>query len=738
MLRTSLFFVLLGFAGFFSCVQKQPAGAGRLSPEESHARMVAILDSIAQNADPLTCYNLNGKLADLIGAQVNTAPPDKRMAAQFRYGEQLLYAGKVEAATMQFLDVVRIIGDKLQPDTKIVYEFLALSYLRLGEVQNCVENQTNASCILPIRPEGVYKLKSGPENAIAIYERILKQFPDDMQTRWLLNIAYMNLGKWPNGVPAAYRIPTSLFESKGAIQFNNIASAVGLDCRGLSGGVCTEDFDNDGDIDLFVTSYGLSDQCRFFVNNGDGSFVERTDEANLTGIVSGLNTLHCDYDNDGDADITILRGAWLDGGTHPNSLLRNNGDGTFTDITIAAGMLSFHPTQCGTWADYDGDGWLDLYIANESRRNASGAVHPNELFHNNRNGTFTDVAAKLNLDFKGFFKGVGWGDINNDQRPDLMLTMYGGPCKLMVNRGGTAPDHWVFEDITQRAGITQTLINFPTWFFDYDNDGFSDILVSGYKIDPAAPAGGEFLKSLMGKDNNEEYIKLHHNNGNETFTEVGPEFGLHKITYAMGCNFGDLDNDGWLDFYLGTGTPELGALVPNRMFRNAEGKRFDDITFNGFAHIQKGHGVAFADIDNDGDEDIYEVMGGAYEGDLANNILFENPGNANQWVELVLEGKTANRSAIMARVAVHVKNADGSLRTIWNTCGTGGSFGSGSLRMEIGLGKAASIESVDVYWPLPKTPKETFTGLKPGGIYRLTQGTGKASETGWKVFVLKK
>jgi len=737
-MRFFLFFALLALISLFSCVQDRPSGAQDASADESHVRMVAILDSIARNADPVTCYNQNGKLADLIAAQMNTLPPEKRMAAQFRYGEQLLYAGKVEAATMQILDVVQQIKDNLNPETKLVYDMLALCFLRLGEVQNCVENQTNATCILPIQPEGVYKLKAGPENAIAVLERLLKKFPDDMQSRWLLNIAYMNLGKWPNGVPAAYRIPTNLFASTGAIEFKNIASEVGLDCRGLSGGVCTEDFDNDGDIDLFVTSYGLTDQCRFFVNNGDGSFTERTKEANLTGIVSGLNTLHCDYDNDGDADITILRGAWLDGGTHPNSLLRNNGDGTFTDVTIASGMLSFHPTQCGAWADYDGDGWLDLYIANESRRNASGQMHPNELYHNNRNGTFTNVAAKLNLNFTGFFKGITWGDINNDQRPDMMLTMYGGPCKLVVNRGGTAPDRWIFEDIAQRAGITNSLLNFPTWFFDYDNDGFSDILVSGYKIDPAALAGGEFLKSLTGKSTNDEYIKVHHNNGNETFTEVGPALGLKKNTFAMGSNFGDLDNDGWLDFYLGTGTPELGALVPNRMFRNVDGKRFEEITFNGFAHVQKGHGVAFADMDNDGDEDIYEVMGGAYEGDLANNILFENPGNDNSWVELVLEGKTANRCAIMARVAVHVKNADGSVRTIWNTCGTGGSFGSGSLRMEIGLGKAASIESVDVYWPLPKTPKETFTGLKPGGIYRLTQGAGKAVDTGWKVFVLKK
>lgn len=710
----------------------QSDGSGKMA--DGHNRMIAILDSIAVNASPENCYHLNTKKAELIEAQMQTLPPEQMVFALFKHAEQLVYAGKPEQATMELLDVIRQINDQLTPETKVVYEFLALSYLRLGEVQNCIENNTSESCIVPIQPGGYYTFKSGPENAIKVYMRILQAFPDDMSTRWLLNIAYMNLGQWPQGVPAAYRIPESLFQQRGPIRFKNIAPQLGVDTRGISGGVCIEDFDNDGDLDLFVTSYGLRDQCRYYRNNGDGSFTDRTQEANLTGIVSGLNTLHADYDNDGDRDILILRGGWLEGGTHPNSLLRNNGDGTFTDVTIDAGLLSFHPTQTADWADYDGDGWLDLFIGNETYPGGVGTQHPCELYHNNGDGTFTNVAAALHVDLIGFIKAVVWGDINNDQRPDLYMSDMTGYNKLLVNRGGTAPDQWLFEEIGAKAGVVNPVWSFPAWFFDYDNDGFDDILVTGYSFDLNQQAAGDILLELLGKPLKGDWMRLYHNNGNETFTDVHFAAGLDKQSFAMGSDFGDLDNDGWPDFYLGTGKPDLRSLIPNRMFRNIEGKKFEEITMNGFGHLQKGHGVAFGDLDNDGDEDIYEVMGGAYEGDLANNVLFENPGNANHWLQLSLVGKTCNRDAMGAKVAVRVTQSNGKPRTIYATCGTGASFGSGSLRLEIGLGQATRIESVEVHWPKAGLPATVYTDVPLNSHIRLTEGSTAVEVVPMKAF----
>jgi hypothetical protein len=142
------------------------------------------------------------------------------------------------------------------------------------------------------------------------------------------------------------------------------------------------------------------------------------------------------------------------------------------------------------------------------------------------------------------------------------------------------------------------------------------------------------------------------------------------------------------------------------MFRNVGGRRFEDVTGpGGFGHLQKGHGIAFGDIDDDGDQDVYEVMGGAYAGDVYPNVLFVNPGNGNRWLTLELEGVRSNRSAIGARVRVVVDEGDGREREVHALVGTGGSFGSSSLRQEIGLGQARSIRRLEVRWPGARRPQ---------------------------------
>jgi hypothetical protein len=698
---------------------KTPSNATN-KPTNGHERMIAMLDSIADYADPLECYNLNSKKAVLIKQQWDNAPARDKLTMQLRYADQILRAGKNEAAIMEFQDIINQLGDQLTPQSKPVYELLALAYLRLGEQQNCINTHTAESCVLPIQGGGVHTMTSGSESAIKLFERILKDYPDDEQVRWLLNIAYMTLGQWPAGIPAKYLIPEKTFQAKGDIRFNDIAIPLKLDTRGLSGGVCMEDFDGDSNLDLFVTSYGLRDQCRFYRNNGDGTFSDRTKEANLIGILSGLSANHADYDNDGDRDILVLRGGWLLGGTHPNSLLRNNGDGTFTDVTIESGLLSFHPTQAADWADFDGDGWLDLFIANETQD--PKRPHPCEFYRNNGNGTFTNIAPQLKLHFTGFFKAATWGDINNDQRPDLYISNLYGDNKLLVNRGGNGPESWTFEDVTKNSGTPGSGHTFPSFFFDYNNDGLDDIFCTDYSIDLNDQGPRPYVKEILGKQPPGTWACLYQNLGNETFSNRNKQAGLNTITYAMGNNFGDLDNDGWNDIYLGTGKPDLTSLIPNRMFRNVNGQRFEDITMNGFGQIQKGHGVAFGDLDNDGDQDIYVVVGGALEGDLSNNILLENPGNANHWITIFCEGKTSNKDAIGAKIKVNMLQKNGSKRSVFATVGTGGSFGSASLRQEIGLGDARQIESIEVTWPRPGVPKSIYTNIPLDGAIKLTEG----------------
>jgi len=706
---------------FGSCKQDTSAGKGKnAAPKNGHQRMIAILDSIYKNANPVDCYNLNSRYAALYLSQLESAKtPEQQVIGRFNYAEQLLYAGLTQDAIREYETLIKMYGNKLTDNNKPIYEMYALAFLRQGEQQNCVQNHTASSCIVPIQPEGVHRLPEGSSKAIKLYTQILETFPDDLQSRWLLNVAYMTLGQYPASVPAKWRIPQSVFKGDKRFHFGDIAIKLGLDQRGVSGGVCMEDFDNDQDLDLFVTSYLLNDQCHYYRNNGDGSFTDQTKEANLTGIVSGLNTLHCDYDNDGDRDIFILRGAWLDGGWHPNSLLRNNGDGTFTDVTIEAGLLTFRSTQTGVWRDFNGDGWLDLFVANESS-NKKGQ-QPCEFYLNNKNGTFTNVAQQTEMNLRGFFKAVVAGDINNDQKPDLYLSNLNGENLLFVNRT-TDPANPKFENISQKAGVTNPLTSFPAFFFDYDNDGFEDIFVSGYPTSLLDNAGGVVLAEYLGKQAPGDYARLYHNNGNETFSDVTKAAGLNKIMFSMGNNFGDLDNDGFLDFYIGTGTPDLRSIVPNRMFHNRGGKSFEEISMDGFAHIQKGHGIAFGDVDNDGDQDIYQVMGGAYEGDQANNIFFENPGSDNKWITVFTEGKTANRDGIGSKIIVTVKTAAGKTRKIYVTVGTGGSFGASSLRQEIGLGDAQSIESLEVRWEKPGLAPAIFQNLRLNSIVRIVEG----------------
>ena len=185
-----------------------------------------------------------------------------------------------------------------------------------------------------------------------------------------------------------------------------------------------------------------------------------------------------------------------------------------------------------------------------------------------------------------------------------------------------------------------------------------------------------------------------------------------------------MDNDGWLDCYIGTGDPDFRTLIPKRMFRNADGKFFQDVTTaTGTGHIQKGHGVAFADLNDDGAQDIYISLGGAYTGDGARNALYLNPGTTNHWLKLKLVGVKANRPAIGARIKVTVRTPGGA-REIHRVVSSGGSFGSNPLRQEIGLGAATAIMGVDILWPGSGT-RQTVTDLELDHSYQVREGEPK-------------
>ena len=688
------------------------------------------LKELNKNGDPRDHYNWNKRLANLYYSQINSAPRKDKVKYWFKYCTQLLLAGENIKCINEIENLLQkqklSYNDLIDKSNLPLIKLLALAYFRLGEADNCQNNHNEFSCILPLKEEAYHNKKEGSKKAIELYSKIYDKFPEN-SSKWILNLAHMTIGEYPNQVPKKYllKYPNWKNEKKDFPRFKEIGMNLGIAQDGLSGGVSLEDFNNDGLIDIFITSYGMSDQCKLFINTGNG-FDDNTKDAGLEGIVSGLNCIHADYDNDGDIDIFILRGAWLGkGGNHPNSLLKNNGDGTFSDITQKAGILSFHPTQTAAWADVNNDGFLDLFIGNESKNEQS---HPCELFINQKNGSFLEESKKYNLGFiEGFIKGVVFGDINNDNWPDLYISVMGGNNMLFKNEFG------IFKNIASSSGVEKPIFSFPTWFWDVNNDGYDDIFVASYDERNLKNISGDFVKELEGEIITSTKSKLFLNNGDETFKDMSKIFNIDKSLYSMGSNFGDLDNDGWLDFYIGTGSPEFTSVVPNRMFRNINGETFEEVTSaGGFGHIQKGHGVGFADLDNDGDQDIYAVLGGAFEGDNYPNICFENPISNNYWIVLKLEGVVSNKSAIGTKIKLELENGE----TLFHSINTGGSFGGNSLQAEIGLGKNQFINTLTVYWP--NSEAQVFKDIKGKKKYLLKEGNKSLIEIKYKTTKLPK
>ena len=539
----------------------------------------------------------------------------------------------------------------------------------------------------------VHRDTNGSSKAIVSLLLLLELRPDNIKARWLLNVAHMTLGTYPGSVPEEYLIPPHLLESDYDIgKFKQIASSVGLYLTNLAGGSIIEDFDNDGLLDIMTSTWDPCGPVAYFHNDGNGIFTDYTSRAGLREQLGGLNIVQTDYDNDGWMDVLVMRGGWMhEYGQMRMSLLRNNGDGTFSDATHQAGLSRpAYPSQSAAWADYDNDGDLDLFSCNESvAEGREGEIFPSQLYRNNGDGTFIDVARQVGVANFRYCKGSVWGDYDDDGDLDLYVSNYEYENRLYRNNGdGT------FTDVAPQLAVTEPVDSFATWFWDFDNDGHLDLFVAGYGTE-IENVGADYL----GLPNDGARPRLYHNDGAGGFTDVTQETSLYRVHLTMGANFGDLDNDGFPDFYLGTGYPSFDAIGPNVMYRNNNGKDFMNVTFSGgFGHLQKGHGIAFGDLDRDGDQDIFVQVGGFYPGDGFSNALYENPGHGNHWLSVRLVGVESNRAAIGARIKVEVETDQGP-RAVYAHVNSGGSFGASSLEQVIGLGQTSRIVSVEVYWP---------------------------------------
>ena len=435
--------------------------------------------------------------------------------------------------------------------------------------------------------------KADLDKAGDYFLKYLQRSPDNIGFRWLLNMTYMLSGQYPNAVPKAYLIAPAALESKeNVVRFTDVAAAAGLTRHGMAGGLIVDDFDNDGLLDAVISSQDDCAPLTYFHNNGDGTFTDRAAQAGLSSQTGGLNIIQTDFNNDGCKDILILRGGWE--WPRRKSLMRNNCDGTFTDVTRESGLMDPpRATQTAVWTDIDNDGKLDLVIGNENS--------PLQLFLNKGDGTFVDIAKSAGVDKTGFVKAVVASDYDNDGYPDIYVSTFRGDHFLYHNNHDRT-----FTDVTQRAGIGQQGPTFGAWFFDYDNDGWPDLFVAGYYSSLEDIASG-----YLGTPQKGERLRLPVQEPRKRKVPAMQRriTGLDRVLLPINSNFGDVDNDGYLDFYLGTGNPSFTALFPNFLFHNDGGKQFTDITASsGTGIMPKGHGIAFADLDNDGDEDLIAVM----------------------------------------------------------------------------------------------------------------------------------
>ncbi len=467
------------------------------------------------------------------------------------------------------------------------------------------------------------------------------------------------------------------------------------------------DYDNDGFLDIYLVNSGKScentsqprtqadEMNALYHNNGDGTFTNVTAQAGFQKNNGyGMGCLSADYDNDGDADLYLTNFG-------RNQLYRNNGDGTFTDVTSHAGVGDSHWSVSASFGDYNLDGYLDLYVVNYLDYQIETAhacllegVHiycgPHEypgardtLYRNNGDGTFTDVTGRSGVRNTGKGLGVIFTDYNNDGYPDIFVANDAVQDFLYRNNG-----NGTFTDVAVTAGIAYNSEGRATASMgiangDYDNDGMLDLFVTNFSL---------------------EVNSLFHNDGDGFFTMTTFETGLAEPSFSQlgfGTQFLDADNSGTLDLFVANGhvwdnvsqiTPSLSYKQKCQLFENIGTGNFKDITKAAgpfFTRPVVARGTAIGDYDNDGDSDILVSCGGETP------VLLQNDSQmANNWLKIQVVGTKSNRDGTGAKVKVQT-NEKTQVKEV--TCG--GSYASGSEHnLLFGLGTHSKVQSIEVRW----------------------------------------
>jgi tetratricopeptide (TPR) repeat protein len=590
----------------------------------------------------------------------------------------------------------------------------ARTYLKMGLYPEAVQDFRTAAespghRATALRDSAVASYRAGRfRESIVDGVGALRADPSNKRAHYWLWLAAQKSGGYTTDVPESMRVDVKAGRSHPTVMFEDVAAKIGLDKTAGSRGTAVFDLDGDGYLDIVVAS--AHGGCSVYRNNGNGTFSDISVGSGLDECVNTFTITVGDYNNDGLDDLYITRLGFYPG---DSVLYRNNGDGTFTDVTRETGTGCWGASFAAHWVDYNCDGNLDLFVCT----NIGGVFDrtgPNRLFRNNGDGTFTDVSLEAGIDTNAPTIGACWGDYNNDGYPDVFVSSGLGRSKLFRNNGdGT------FTDVSREAGFDNIDIGTVAFWCDYDNDGKLDLVQCTW-----SPEDDVLDTLFQGKGPaHGKPMRIYQNNGDGTFTLKNRELGISGCFGTMSANFGDFDNDGYVDFLLGNGDPHMNRTEPPIILQYDQVTgQYRNATFtSGLPFTGKGHGANLADLAGDGRVCLIMASGGAYPGDLMTMSVFRPVSLPGNYLNVRLVGTTSNRNALGARVRL-----DAGGRSQYRHVSGGAGFGCLPYEQHFGLGRIETVDSLEIVWP--SGVKQRIHNLPSNTTIRITEGRAEWEE----------